>query len=199
MALLISWVLSCLTSQNPLDFRRFPAKKGFILMAGGKRLNSAACSISKHFDKEQCIELGQSWVFTLSRAFCFDLHRVSRFSSLTASTATFSLPSFPKASQGYISRRKSIPNSTWQFTRVWREPAQLLLELCWVLAQNIRTALEVAQFAAWKTSHEKDAHNLNDTEYSIMVMTSILGALWCCFWGNCVCPWPLLTRYFVYA
>lgn len=33
-----------------------------------------------------------------------------------------------KVSQGSISKRKSIPNSTWQFTRVWRKPAQLLLE-----------------------------------------------------------------------
>lgn len=56
--------------------------------------------------------------------------------------------------------------------------------LCWVLAPNICTALEVAQFAAWKISSEKDAHNLNDTEYSIMEMTQILEALWWVFLGE---------------
>lgn len=47
-----------------------------------QRLNSAAHSFSRHTDEEQSSELGQSWVFSVSRAFCFDLHRVSRFSSL---------------------------------------------------------------------------------------------------------------------
>lgn len=104
--------------------------------------------------------------------FCFDLRRVSRFSTSTASTATFPSPSFPisskKPSQGYIPKRKSIPNSTWGR----REPAQLLLELCWVFGtKTFCTALEVAQFGARKISQEKDAHNLNDTEYSITVMS----------------------------
>lgn len=45
------------------------------------------------------------------------------------------------------------------------------------MAQNIRTALQVAQFAARKISNEKDAQNSNDAEYSIMVMTEILEAL----------------------
>lgn len=77
-------------------FQKIPCQKVLYPMAGSKkqRLNSAAHSFSKHIDKEQSSELGQSWVFIMSRSFCFYLHRVSRFSSLRASTATFSFPSF---------------------------------------------------------------------------------------------------------
>lgn len=117
-------------------------------MAGRKRLSSPACSFSKHFDKEQSSELGQSWVFMVSRAFCFDLHRVSRFSSLTSSTATFSLPSFrisskkhhkvtspggnqsqipPGSSPGYGEKQ---PSCCWSCAEFWHktfaQPLKLL-------------------------------------------------------------------------